>query len=231
MNKQLPTVGPNKTGIGVAPERAEEMLEGVAEFPATSTGGDGPAGMRIEYAKEGVRTGSIPEVGIDGSKADPKLALFMDKLGARLAFERNGTRLYEGLISKHDAYGGFQGGPSRKELEEHREEEHEHALLLQRVITELGGDPTAVTPCANLQATAGRGVGDVIADARTTLCESLDAMLIAELADRESWEGLIAMADALEQDGPADEFREALATEEEHLRDVRKWVLAGQEQG
>ena len=36
----------------------------------------------------------------------------MDKIGERLAFERTGTRLYEALVSKHEAFGSFPGGPS-----------------------------------------------------------------------------------------------------------------------
>ena len=38
---------------------------------------------------------------------------FLDKLGERLAFERTGVRLYEALISKHEALGSFAGGPDR----------------------------------------------------------------------------------------------------------------------
>jgi hypothetical protein len=46
-----------------------------------------------------------------------KPTLLLDKLGERLAFERSGTRLYEALVSKHDAFGSFSGGPSREDLE------------------------------------------------------------------------------------------------------------------
>ena len=48
----------------------------------------------------------------------------MDKLGERLAFERAGTRLYEALVSKYDAYGSFTGGPSRDDLEHVMQEEY-----------------------------------------------------------------------------------------------------------
>src|SRR5687768_8297078 len=118
----------------------------------------------------------------------------MDKLGERLAFERTGTRLYEALVSKHEAFGSFPGGPSRDDLEHIRHEEFQHFTLLQSVITQYGGDPTAVTPSADLHATAAHGIQMVLVDPRTTLLQSLEAMLLAELADNACWETLIALA-------------------------------------
>lgn len=222
-------IGNNRTGAGAAPERAEEMVQGMDEFPPSSHGdGHEVAQVRVDYSGGGVPTGSIPEKGADGAKTDPKLAPFLDKLGARLAFERAGTRLYDALLSKHEAFGVWSGGPAREDLEELRREEHDHFLLLQRCIGELGGDATSVTPSANLQLTAGRGIPDIAVDPRTNLLESLEAVLIAELADHENWDALVDLAEAHGLDRMAAEFREALATEDEHLHKVRDWVAAGQ---
>lgn len=229
VKRQMAPVGTNRTGIGAAPKRAAAMLRGMEEFPPSSTGdGTELAQVRIEYAAAGIPTGSIPETGSRGQKADATMAPLLDKLGARLAFERNGTRLYEGLLSKLDASGSFSGGPSREDLLELRNEEEEHFRMLEEAIEELGGDPTAVTPCANLELTAGVGILQVISDPRTSLLESLEAMIVAELADNECWETLVDLAAAQELDALADRCRRALEDEDDHLRRVREWIAAGQ---
>jgi hypothetical protein len=92
----------------------------------------------------------------------------------------------------------------------------------------LGGDPTAVTPSADLQATIGHGITKVIVDPRTTLLQSLEAILVAELADNACWETLSTMAQAAGEDKLAAQCKQALATEAEHLAKVRAWVAAGQ---
>jgi rubrerythrin len=157
-----------------------------------------------------------------------KPTLLMDKLGERLAFERSGTRLYEALVSKHDAFGSFAGGPRKGDLEGILREEHEHFTMLSSTIEQLGGDPTAVTPSANLHATASRGIAQVIVDPRTTLLQSLEAILIAELADHACWEALIALAQQAGEDTLVKPFKQALVTEQEHLVKVRAWLAAGQ---
>src|SRR5690606_31701525 len=109
-------------------------------------------------------------------------------------FERSGTRLYEALLSKLEADGGFDDGPTRDDLVDILEEEHRHFALLVDVMRGLGGDPTAVTPSADLSATAPMGVVKVITDGRTTLLQGLEAILIAELTDRQGWESLVELA-------------------------------------
>jgi hypothetical protein len=152
----------------------------------------------------------------------------MDKLGERLGFERTGARLYEGLVSKRRAYGSFDGGPEESDLEEILEEEHRHFQLLRRVMDDLGGDPTAVTPSANLVANATMGFPAVIADPRTTLLDGLEVILVAELTDNECWEALIALTRIGGEESLAGHFEQALAREREHLARVRAWVAAGQ---
>ena len=124
MNQQA-TVGTNRTGMAAAPQRAQEMLAGMEEFPPTSEGSaQDLARVRIAYAKEAAPLGSIPLPAGIKNKAKTAMkavmgaqpTLLMDKLGERLAFERTGTRLYEALISKLEAFGGFDGGPSHDQL-------------------------------------------------------------------------------------------------------------------
>jgi hypothetical protein len=150
---------------------------------------------------------------------------FMDKLGERLAFERSGVRLYNALIAKLDLFGSWPGGPTRVELESIRDDELTHFLLLNEVIRRLGGDPAAVTPSADLVDLTAMGLRQALGDPRTNLLQSLEAILIAELVDRECWGRLIELA---HDTGPAlvAAFEEAHQQEEAHLARVRAWVLS-----
>jgi rubrerythrin len=226
--RQTPPIGKNLTGRQAAPDRFDEMLEANKLRSPTSEGGAHDLGkVRAEYAREGdgVGTGSIPKV---GARMSEEMAMLVDKLGERLVFESAGTRLYDALLSKHDAYGSFDGGPSRDDLEEIRAQEHAHFLMLAEVIEKMGGDPTAVTPAANVTATASAGIGKVLQDPRTTLLQSLDAILVAELADHDGWEALIELVRLNGHDDVAERFEIALDEEEEHLAKVRRWLAHGQ---
>jgi hypothetical protein len=97
---------------------------------------------------------------------------------------------------------------------------------VQALIVQIGGDPTVVTPCANLQAVASRGIGEVLMDPRTTLLECLDAILVAEMTDHESWELLVTLAAPTAAELEA-KLQEAQETEAEHLVKVRAWLAAG----
>lgn len=218
--------GDNHTGITLHPDLARQMIQGTVEFGPTSSGGpDLLAETRVRVAKQSAPAATMPPTpDIRGEQ----LAL-LDKLGARLAFERIGVRLYEALLSKHDAYGAFQGGPSRDDLRLIRDQEHRHMQLAEELVRALGGDPTTVTPTANLQATASRGIGDILVDPRTTLIECLEAILVAELADHESWEMLAAHAVQAGQQELETRLREAERTEAEHLAKVRRWLTAASE--
>jgi rubrerythrin len=234
---QTATLGANRTGISAAPERSQEMLAGMEEFPPTSHGSvQDIAQVRIAYAQSAEPLGSVPppptlkgkvETAVHAIKGESP-TLFVDKLGERLAFERSGTRLYEALLSKYDAFGSFTGGPSRDDLEHVRQEEYRHFTLLQSAIEQLGGDPTAVTPSANIQATAAHGIQEVIVDPRTTLLQSLEAALIVELADNACWEALIELAQEAGENTLVQQFQEALKNEQDHLKKVQAWVAAGQ---
>jgi hypothetical protein len=215
--------GENHTGIALHPEYAAAMISGTKEFGPTSGGGpELIAQNRVRVAAMSTPMGTMPPV----SPVPTEQLVLLDKLGARLQFERMGIRLYEALISKLDAYGTFEGGPRRDDLLQIRAEEHVHMQLVQALILQIGGDPTVVTPCANLQAVASRGIGDVLMDPRTTLLECLDAILVAEMTDHESWELLVNLA-APAVPELADNLREAQETEAQHLVKVRAWVAAG----
>ena len=229
MKPQLETSikpGTNHTGLAVHPDQLDAMIHGAREFPPTQSGGPAEiAEVRVRYARAGEPHATMP---VASSVAADRLPL-LDRLGARLQFERTGTRLYDALISKLDAYGGFEGGPSRQQLLEIREQELGHALLVQDMIRSLGGDPTVVTPSANLQATASRGIGDVLVDPRTSFVDCLETILIAELADQDSWAALARTAEPLGNAELTSKINQAQETELEHLAKLRGWLEAAEQ--
>lgn len=107
-------------------------------------------------------------------------------------------------------------------------EEYAHADLLEQAIKDLGGDPTMLTPSANLAANVSRGLPEVLADPRVNLLQSLEAIVVAELANNECWMALDQLALQGGHETLADQCLEAIAHEREHFRDVRRWLAAGQ---
>ena len=183
--------------------------------------------------------------------------VLMDKIGERIAFERGGTRLYEALLAKYQATTRVAGEvlPPAGEVHEVaeaqglavlapvageaptqtllriRSEEVQHFWLLCEAMQQLGGDPTAQTPCADVIATASMGLMQVVADPRTTLAQSLNAILSAELTDNAGWELLIQLAEHSGESELAGRFLGALAQEQEHLVTIKGWLAALVTQG
>ncbi|WP_437903658.1 ferritin-like domain-containing protein [Sorangium sp. So ce327] len=226
-------MGTNTTGIATSPIDSKELIEFAQVIPPSSPGSEAEAAaVRSAYARESGTVGSVPPpASLKGVvKAAGELiqgrppALLIDKLGERLQFERSGTRLYEALIAKHDAEGTFEGGPTRADLEAIRDDELRHFALLKRAIERLGADPTAMTPGADVIGLASSGVLAVAVEPRINLGQSLQALLVAELTDNDSWRMLIDLAIAYGQDEMAAEFRVAEQHEAIHLERVRAWL-------
>jgi hypothetical protein len=212
----------NKTGAAAKPEMLAQMLAAAAEFPPTSVGSPFAAhAVRIAYARE-VEPGSLGYGSIPG----PTPSLLADKLGERLAFERSGVRGYEILISKLEAFGRYEGGPTRAQLEQIMNEEHCHFSLLLSAIADLGGDPTAVTPSADLVGVIAQGMVQVLSDPRTTLIQGLETIYVAELADNAGWGALIEIARMAGHERLVESFVEAEQTEERHREQVEAWLAA-----
>lgn len=235
MNKPTDTTLRNRTGIKASPIDARKMIDGTEERMPDHMVRTEPSELfaeRLAYSRSAPPVGTMPApVTIKGvaKSAGRKIKgqnsnVFLDHLAARLAFERTGTRIYDALLVKQEAADVHPSGPTREELVHIRDEELEHALMLAACIEELGGDPTAMTPAADIQAVASSGIPQVLADPRTTLSEALEAVLIAELADVDAWEMLIDLAEGLGQEEMAERFTVALSQEEEHLANVREWV-------
>jgi rubrerythrin len=223
----------NRTGIMTNPELSIELIEG-AKQTVPSSQGDATelASVRSEYIEEGVPIGSPPvmmEVSENGESVGQfeGLAVLLDKLGERLAFERQGTRLYEAFLQKCESLTLEDGsGPSVEELRHICEEELEHFHLLQNAITALGGDATVQTPSADIAGVLGHGVMQVVSDPRTTIPQTLQAMLTAELVDNDGWQMLQELAAELGQDDLEEQCGRAYEEEQEHLEKVREWLTS-----
>jgi len=225
-------IGLNRTGIGTSPIDSKEMLEGAALGPIAPGGPEDAARMRREYAESEETLGSVPPpTSIKGVVVTATEAIrgqspvvFLDKLGERLSFERTGTRLYEAIRVKLEASESWQGGPTLAEVQRFHDEELQHFELLRSAMEELGADPTAMTPAADVIGVASTGVLQVVADPRTTLPQCLDALLTAELTDNDGWRMLIELGRTLGKEAMVAEFERAKAAEEIHLAEVRRWL-------
>lgn len=219
----------NRTGMQTSPELAEELIEGASNATPSSEGGpEDLAEYRGEYIAEGFPIGSMPMMPVDeegeADEEDAGMAVFLDKLSERLAFERNGVRLYEALLNKCQTLGESAPGPTLEDIEHIGSEELEHFLMLNQAITDIGGDPTVQSPCADVIGVASMGLVQVLTDPRSSLPQCLEVMLTAELTDNAGWELLIQLAENLGYDDLKEDFSKALADEEDHLEKVRTWV-------
>lgn len=229
--KSPTSMGMNRSGIDMAPEGAEQMVQAVREFPPTSTGGEQTlVEYRTPYLTETDPIGTVPVPGTlkGAAKAGMQKLLgrhaevLIDKLGGRLAFERTGTRLYDALLGKCQVRSDEAPSLPIEQLQQFRAEEAAHIGLVWDALRQLGADPTSVTPMADTNAVASIGLMQIITDPRTSVAQSLHAIHIAELADNDGWQILIKLALQLGQDDMAAQFKQALAEEDRHLAVIRQ---------
>ncbi len=227
------SLGKNRTGLKASPLDAVELQDmhgyqlDVGRPPVTV------AEFRASYMSE-ESVGSIPPPtsvkGMVGATAQAltghRMHVLLDKIAERLAFERSGTRLYDAALLKIGQLDRLPEGMTMAALQEIRDEEAAHFRLLADTIERLGGDSTAMTPCADVTGVQGMGLLQAMNDPRTTLAQALDTLLAAELIDNASWELLIELAEGFGRDEIADGFRHALAAEQRHETLVRSWLAA-----
>lgn len=233
--KRVSNEGPvmNRTGAAIRPDESEALAAYAAELPPSSPGDGRLAGaVRVSYSAEGDLLGHVPPpvAKTRGKKPmSPRATMLLDRMGERLAFERSGARLYEALLARFEApapFGPGRSGPARDDVAEICAQEHAHFRLMVEAITEMGGDPTAMTPAADACANASSGLPKVLLDPRATFVQCLDAILVAELTDHDGWGLLADLAEAEGHDELATRFRGAQEVEAEHLASVRGWVSA-----
>jgi rubrerythrin len=228
-------IGPNRTGIATSPIDSKRTIQGAADADTTGVGdARGLEAERVRWSSDAVPLGTVPPPGtvkgvikaVIEKVEGHKVTVLIDKLGERLAFERTGARLYDALLAKFEAAHVHQGGPTRQAIEQIRDDEVRHYALVRDALLQVGADPTAMTPSADVIGVAGQGWVQVLTDPRSTLSQCLVVMLGAEVADAEGWELLATLADALGFDELATQFKLALIEEEEHAVRVRAWLTS-----
>jgi rubrerythrin len=224
----------NRTGIMTNPDMSAELIRGAKKtIPSSSGNGKEATASRAEYSIKELPIGSSPIIVNNGENARQdelsanadRISVLLDKLGERLAFERQGTRLYEAFLQKLEtAPAEHVNGPSSEDLRHICNEELEHFKVLQKAITEIGGDATIQTPSADVAGVLSHGVLQIVSDPRTTIPQTLQAMLTAELADNDGWQMLRELAGKLEYSDLEKECEKAFQEEQEHLEKVRRWL-------
>jgi ferritin-like protein len=232
--KESTATGMNRTGAATAPRLAKEMVESSHDSLEVAPVENALAPIRTAYATGAEPVGTMPPPAslkglgktaaarLKGERAN----VLLDKLGERAAFERSGARLYQAVLDKMSVLEPDPSGPSPEDLAEIEADERRHFMLVTEAIRTMGGDPTVMTPCADLTGVASMGFMQVVTDPRTSLRECLEVLLKAELLDNEGWAMLIELADGFEQTEMAEQFREAEEAEAQHLARVRGWVAA-----
>lgn len=232
----------NRTGLQMSPTQSRELLETLKGVNGLTTppSGDGRAlaEMRSAYRAEAEPLGTVPAPtslkGMAKSGATmltgKRPQVLIDKLSERAAFERGGTRLYDGVLAKFQAESRAAASGidlpqdlTEGALREIRDQEVQHFRLLAESIERLGGDPTVQTPGADLVGMESTGLIQSVSDPRTTLAQSLHAALAAELIDNDGWELLIRLAQEMGDTPTVSRFKDALREEGGHLRRVRGW--------
>jgi bacterioferritin (cytochrome b1) len=232
-------IGHNRTGMQMSPLHGEMMRKSARDAAltadATSDGAEQPeatliAETRREYINEADALGSVPPPGTvtgalksgAGMITGKRLQVLIDKVAERMAFERGGTRLYDAALVKVLALA--RGTPVTVErMKQIRDQEAAHAELLRQALVDLGADPTAQTPGADLVGVQAMGLMQSVADPRTSLPQTLSSLLAAELIDVTSWEMLSRLARSLGNDTLAERFDQALEQETQHLSTIAGW--------
>src|SRR5690554_6358524 len=222
-------LGHNMTGAQMSPEDTQKMVEYTERRPADVPGSAAELKRaREQMNREEGQIGSVPipgsAKGMLKSTFDKVLGnnpeLLLDKLGSRQDCDRTGVRLYEAMIAKEMTCKG-SGDELDPNLQQIRNDEQAHMILLINAIETLGSDPTAMTPCADLVGVIGSGPLKVITDPRTNIAQALNAILTIELADNAAWELLIALAEQSGHAKIARSFDNALVEEERHVNTIR----------
>jgi rubrerythrin len=228
---QSTQTGMNRTGVQMSPLDSTAMQDVDPSLMGEPGDESALVEMRSNYIANADSLGSVPLPATLTGVVSTGLSLLtgenpqilLDKLGERLAFERTGTRLYDALITKAEILLDGNISMTIDDLERIRAEEARHFMLVTDAIVALGGDPTSQTPSADLVGVESLGLVQVLNDPRTTIAQSLHAIVSAELLDRAGWETLIGLADQHDLSEMVASFTEALDKEREHLALVSTW--------
>jgi len=233
MAEKTEHMGMNKTGVQMSPLNTKRMLEEDQRILTRGQPGDETqmAELRQGYIRESNGYGSIPvpatlkgmaATALDMMKGE-RPQILIDKLAERLAMERTATRLYDALLTKLAVVGEGTLSINTEDVASIRGDEARHALLIAEAITSIGGDPTAMTPSADNVGVEAMGLVQVLNDPRSSLAQSLHALLTAELSDGVGWETLIALAHEMGHADMVEAFGDALLQERKHQLMIQSW--------
>lgn len=227
-------MGLNRTGTDMAPLLTKEMVSGTGMFKIGPINYDDMAAIRSSYIRLNTPVGSVPVPGtFKGVLTSGKEKLtghnpevLINKLGERLAFERTGVRMYEALITKceNSDSGDGQRIVDISLLKQFQEEEAEHFLMIREAMESMGADSTAQTPDADYAGLSSLGIIKVLTEPRTSISQSLNAILAAEMADGAGWELLVDLCSEMGLPNLSSEFTRALEQEEKHLLQIKTWL-------
>ncbi len=232
MPVQTDHLGINRTGIQMSLALSKAMQDVDPAMLGAASGDESAlTDLRSAYIANADTLGSVALPGTLGGVMKLGVHLMigdsphilLDKLGERLAFERTATRLYDALITKCAVVADGDISMTIDDLEQIRADEARHFTLLSGAIAALGGDPTSQTPSADLVGVELMGLVQVLNDPRTSVAQSLHAIVTAELSDKSGWETLVALADEHALTDLVEDFTNALNQEREHLALVQTW--------
>ena len=231
--KSPASMGMNRTGIDTSPQQFQELLQGLEEFPSMTTGDEETLEVsRTSYIREADPIGTVPAPGtikgvvkegmqqVMGRNAE----VLIDALGGRLAFERTGTRLYDAFLGKCevrseeaavlpiDRYGSFERGG------------RPHGNRMGRLTSVRSGPDMCDSPGRREWRSLRWGDAAVGRSTDVRTAQSLHAIHIAELVDNDGWQQLVKLALTLGQNAMAEQFRRAMAEEDQHLTVIRQLV-------
>jgi ferritin-like protein len=231
--KNSTSLGMNRTGIKMSPFDSAQLKKYAELQPADPmTSQTTLREERQTYTKTAAPLGSVPLPGTLKGGAlmmaekivGQNVEVLIDKLGERLAFERAGVRLYEAFLAKLEVLEETIQDELIERVRHFHKEEAEHFSLVAAALEEIGADPSAQTPCADVASVASAGALKVIQDPRTNIAQSLNALLIVELTDTAGWELLISLAQLNNQKQMVESFNKALIAEQTHLETIKNWL-------
>lgn len=227
--EQTTQLGMNRTGMQMSPIDADELIQGTE--PVEDATLSPAAKIRSAYAENADALGSMPlpgtltgavKSGVDMLTGN-RMQVLLDKLGERAAYERAGTRLYEAFLTKLSVMDDLSDPDMIETARTIHDQEAGHYALVRDCITELGGDPTAQTPSADLVGVQGMGLVQAMSDPRTNLPQCLNVLLSAELIDTAAWELLAELAGEMGHSELQGRFTRAAELEAQHLETVKTW--------
>jgi hypothetical protein len=205
-----------------APARAERDPSGIERAPAAGRARTTNPNNKVEVMVMVVNREIFGQLGITTRRRTRGRGA-PDLIPGRL-----GTRLYDGLIEKLEARGGYHGGPTRRDLINLREEQLD-APLAEELAGAAEWDPDLLASCAMLQSPETQAIIEVVvSDPAATLPEAIEAVMVSELADHETWIILGRAALTAGEDDLATKIADAECAAAEHVMKLRRWLIAAE---